>query len=536
MHRSDRRTFLRTQEVPLDPIIVDPVDHVRIARLLPDTAEALALLHDDAAFRAQLLPDDHRAGQGPHRRTGCRPPRRPLSVPLSRELPALRSAGLLAPIRRRDVEEYMDLFKVLKTEDKSRLIGNAIPTNKRMRPPPPCELAPPPEIAQRSGGWRFFTTVDVRHMFYTFSLSPAVAAWFAIHDRDGTVEAFSRMPMGWTYAMYIAQRVSSAIARWVMQRVPGTSVEAYVDGWILRAHSTAVSQRVTAALLCLLLYLHVPVNWPKSTLTPSTTAEFVGVEHDSDRQGYRVLTSWQHELTEWYAERAGRRWTWRDVLVYAGCVTWVWYVRGDPMAELRAVFDLVGWAVATAKSTWDDACPFTPTAEHDRFMAHATADVWVPYRATGGQRTFAETDATPHQYGHVFTSAVRDVLATCGGRFIEPLAIHLAETLGAVITISHAAVVTPDTRLVLGIDNEVARSVLRKGHSPVPALNALALAGHRAARDGGLVVVPYRVNTHRNLADAPSRWSALEYRRWLLEGTPCAACPNLVSHPPFPPA
>ena len=118
--------------------------------------------------------------------------------------------------------------------------------------------------------------------------------------------------------------------------------------------------------------------------------------------------------------------------------------------------------------------------------------------------------AGPKQWAHVLTDAQREVFQVCSGRFPAELRIHIAiaETrplLLSIYCISHLALSAPRSTIVIGIDNEVTRWVLKKGHSPVDQLNRCSLIAARILAATACVLRPGRVNTHRILADAPTR-------------------------------
>ena len=524
--------FAAEQRLPLDPIQIPPLRVHQIERLLPETQEVLRILYDEAAFRARVRP-----GSAMDVDTPVQPTRR-LRPTMSKEVPALIEGGLLTRIPRRQARMFMDLFKVRKDQHWARLIGNAIPQNECMLPAPHCELPAPPTIAHDCGGYRCFTVIDFRHYFYEFPLSELVRRFFAVRDADGSILAFSRMPMGWDHSMWIAQRVASAIARLIMRamRAYRISVTAYVDGLIIRAHNSHRGALATIATLKLLKHLGITPNVKpeKSQLIPSPRCEFVGAEHDAGRQAFRLLPEWVSQLDVWFTSMYTRAWTWRDVLVFAGSISWAWYMRAAPMAEIRSVFDLVAWAVSSPKESWDATCPFTPGQEHRDLVTAVAANPWEPYRGTG-RLYCAETDATPSAYGHVFTSAMRVVHSQCGGYFDRQMPIHITETLGALFTLYHAVAEFPrQSRLLLAIDNEITRCVLCKGHSRIPWLNALALEWGQLERGAGWRTTKYRVKSSRNLADEPSRWDIAR-----MAACPCCAgvmsrFEGAVSHPPAP--
>lgn len=501
--------FAAAQSLPLDPIAVPTLRLDRLIRLLPCLAEVLCYITDIAAFESLLLPsgaggDDGRAHRHPM------PQSRPIRPAMEADVPELIASDMLVPIARRRVREVIGMFKVPKSDEVARLIGNAIPVNKRQRAPPPVDLPSPIDIVHRAARFRFFAQVDLRHFFYQFGLGELVRAFFCIRRRGGPPLAFTRMPMGWTWAMYVAQRVAEALAnavQRVMTRCGHTiCIRAYVDGLILMVMDVRCGQVAMMLLLLLLHRVRSTVNWKKSQLEFLPTVEFVGLQLDSERHGFRLLPSWCDRLHSWYEEKlVSAIWTWRDILLCAGSIVWAWYARQLPFSKLRPMFNLVSWVVSSPKSSWDEVCPsFVPDDSLDAFLRVAVEDVWESFRGTEGH-TFAETDATPWSWGHVFTTARRAVYQTCFGAFASVLPIHIAEMVAAVLTIYHVAVDRPGTTLVLGIDNEIVKWVLRKGHSPVDALNLLAAEADNVARWGRLFVLPVRVSTDNNMSDEPSR-------------------------------
>lgn len=485
------------------------MDIVVLLRLYPDLVPVLAPITDVQAFEALFLAPPSRTAK---HKVKILPTKR-LSKHVSAELPALEQAGLVQAASRREIKMYIDMFKVMKSETSSRLIINSVPVNELQCRPPRLELPTAPQLIHSGARWRLHNVIDLRHWFYQIPIAPEIRAYFGFRAHDGSTKVFSRLPMGWQRSMDVAQRIACRVADAAVTavcKVRGAGCcaqQTYVDGVRLVSNDASTQRLLVAAFLLLLHKLKVDVNYKKSDFTISGESEFVGVQHSWDRQAHRLLPAWQRDLRAWYNSRRGRAWSWRDVLVLAGSLTWGFYALDWVRADLRDVFDLVAEAMQAPKNSWDEISPFSPSTAMDSLVELVCSAAWQPYRGASGRRFFAETDATPKQWGHVFLNLFKQVLSSCGGVFGGVLPIHIAELLGAVITIHHAAT-RPECQgsiLILGIDNEVARIVLTKGHSPVPELNDLAREGWLVARSADMLVIPHRVDTSHNLADFPSR-------------------------------
>lgn len=497
--------FAAAQNLPLDPISVSPLDLDRLARIFPALAPTLALITNVDAFEA-LFKD------GPPRRVHPHKSRR-LRAGVDRDMEAMIDTdpeGLLARESRRRVKLWINLFKVPKDEIKARLICNAIPVNELQQRPPQLRLVSPWAVVRMAARHTHHATFDFRHYFYQFVLDILISRYFGVRRRDGSVVVFRRLPMGWSFSMEIACRVIEAIAAAICRgvRACGHAIDipTFVDGGDVMSGAHGVRLAVVALLL-LCRWLNIEINFPKSDFRVSRKAEFIGLLLDDERRAFHLVPKWQLKLEQWYQHRcaAGRgTWTYRDVLLLTGCIIWGYYALRLPFSSLRPLFAVVSWAVSAEKESWDQICDFEPNALIDSYVATVVADTWMPYPEPK-RHVFAETDATPWSWGHVITSALRDIRSTCYGFLARELPIHIAEMVGAVITIGHVAALFPHSVLVLGIDNEVTRYVLLKGHSPVDALNELTAEADSICRGADLILVPVRVDTENNLSDSPSR-------------------------------
>ena len=197
-------------------------------------------------------------------------------------------------------------------------------------------------------------------------------------------------------------------------------------------------------------------------------------------------------------------WSFRGHFVLVGSLIWGYYALAQDMSVLRPLFNRMAALGRRCAGDWDAPSHELPPPLAFR-LGFALADLeWLPIRGRHG-RSFVETDATPLQWAHVFTDCLRRPVSTCAGPFLSPLVIHIAELVAANTAVLHQAHTAPGHTLVLATDSEIAKAVIHKGHSPVPVLNAWAHWLHSLCLAADLRIVVTHVDTHRNLADAPSR-------------------------------
>jgi hypothetical protein len=505
--------FAAAQELPLDPIRVGRINTTRVVRIIPSLAPVIACVQDNKTFLARFKPVTGPASDDVPQLG------RPLRDSMARELPALELAGIVVDIPRRSVKGTINLFKVPKNDEVARMISNCVPLNLLMERPEALHLHSPASIVRIASRYSLAADVDLRHWFDQFGICDEMRCRLAFRTEDGKYRALDRMPMGCLDAMHVGHRTAEGIGHAVqtaMRRAGhDVAIPAFVDGLAVFVNCERVGKLAVMVLLVLLRYCNAEVNWRKSHLRFALNLEFIGLNLDLKRRAYQLLQKWRQEFADWFREKTddalwpadghNKRWTFRDILHLCGCILWAWYARQLSMAELRPLFDtVISPTVSAEKLTWDDETVFVPTEQICAWQAEAVSDTWEPFRGTAGRR-FAETDATPSTWGHVMTTALRGVMETCCGVLDKVEPIHIAEMIGAVLTIYHMAIKYPGCTLVLGIDNEVTKFVLRKGHSPCDELNQLAAEVHRLLRQQGVVLVAVRVSTDNNISDEPSR-------------------------------
>lgn len=505
------------QNLPLDRMtakdVGEPIAVDRLLRWFPDLRPVLLLITCLTHFLALF--------KGPPPTHGGAPRR--VGEGVTKDLPMLEGVGLVRRVPRRFASFFCDLFKVEKDPgETSRLITNATAINAEHRDPPHLELPTPKDLVFSGAKYKYHVVFDFRHYFHCFPLSEEIQRYFCFRSFVGDILAYCRLPMGWTWSMHIAQRVALRVATAVVNAVNKSfgeklcACDVYVDGVRIMSDHPNVLRLACLTLVVLCLRLKIPINWKegKSQPYPARGSEFVGVQHCTEQRAFRLIPKWCSDFGLWFShKRSHGGWTFRDLLNLSGTIGWAIYALDWPAASYRFLFDFTSRVILFPKSSWDHHAPLSLADLSAPMIAAALrviANDWQPFTGAGTKRIWAETDSTRKQWGHVLTDVHRNVYSRCAGLFPAEIVIHIAELLGALYTIAHVAV-NPDNEgctLYLFHDNEIAKSVLRKGHSGTAEINDV-LVDHPAlvlARRCRIRIVHLRINTTRNCyADYESR-------------------------------
>jgi hypothetical protein len=212
--------------------------------------------------------------------------------------------------------------------------------------------------------------IDLRHWFYQFPLAPSVQRYFTTRSKRGAFSV-TRMPMGWSYSMYIAQTTAEALLAPI-----AAAALAYVDGFLVGGATAAECSQHAAVLLDRLSRVNATINHAKSHLEPSQLVTFCGLNIDLALKRWRLDPDWSAKvLPDFLLLSSQLLLPVRAWFRLAGIAVWAFRAS---LLPLTAAWPLFQWMSYTMKGAvpaafdWDQAAVLPPSAKR---VLHAAADI-----------------------------------------------------------------------------------------------------------------------------------------------------------------
>jgi hypothetical protein len=260
--------------------------------------------------------------------------RRGISRRMSRHEAALREGGIVRSPR--SVRVVTNFFTVPKKSGKLRLVVDGRRVNRLMSTVPHMELPTIHEVADYLLENSFFMTVDGRSYFYQFPISEGMGEFFCA-NLAGTKGHFSpvcltRMPMGWSWAPAIAQKVSNVL----LSEEGHILGMAWVDNFIFAGKTEEEVKQNFASFLARADRVNLALDTRECT--PKRVGEVLGLEFDLRIARYRLSPSWAAAksslpLAKWMSPR--------DVFRITGAGIWSCYARRIPLFKWSEILDLL---------------------------------------------------------------------------------------------------------------------------------------------------------------------------------------------------
>ena len=157
------------------------------------------------------------------------------------EVEYLLSVGLMTPSRNQSRAGYFSsLFAVNEVnKNRRRMVQDTLSANILCAEPSHVQFTSIGLLRRAVFKGTHGATFDVKAMFYHFGLSPDVAERaFRVLTRDGTIMDFGRLPMGFKWAVKIAQ---TAI-KFLTAGLPEVHIELYIDNVLIIGSREAVQR------------------------------------------------------------------------------------------------------------------------------------------------------------------------------------------------------------------------------------------------------------------------------------------------------
>jgi hypothetical protein len=290
--------------------------------------------------------------------------------------------------------------------------------------------------------------VDLRHWFYQFPLAPSVQRYFTTRSKHGA-HSVTRMPMGWSYSMYIAQTTAEALLAPV-----AASALAYVDGFLVGGQTAAECAQHAAVLLQRLSHVNATVNAAKSHLEPAQLVTFCGLNIDLSLKRWRLDPDWAGKvLPDFLLLSSQLLLPVRAWFRLAGIAVWAFRAS---LLPLTTAWPLFRWMSYTMQGTvpaafdWDQAAILPPSAKR---VLHAAADILSanPWREwlQPDHAVRLVTDASLQGWANVMDGVPQF------GRFV-PMHQHsyLAEMAAARLAVGRATAAHRQASILLETDNQ----------------------------------------------------------------------------------
>jgi len=135
--------------------------------------------------------------------------------------------GYTSPISRRQIKCAIKGFAVPKIKKKTRrAILDARPVNEGMKEVPHVRLPTQSDIDECVRDYKYFVELDGKGWFHQFGLGEGIPAYFTMKFGAKTFQ-WNRMPMGWSYSVWIAQKTTEFLADFLLPN--GVRIIVYVD-------------------------------------------------------------------------------------------------------------------------------------------------------------------------------------------------------------------------------------------------------------------------------------------------------------------
>ena len=372
----------------LGQIVKNTIDIAAVLELdqSGEAAEVVNILLSLSAFESQVKP-------------GFQPQTR-ISRFMAHHAPALTApspenptaSGLFQETPRDFETNYMPLFTVPKKDETLRLIQDDRHLNEWFSRPPSMNLPRIHEVIDTLMMNEFFAQADAKSWFYQIPLHPDTYKYFGAILGGGRGSliygVMTKLPMGFSWAPCIAQRISNVIMR-------GIGL-AWVDNYIVMGKTVEEFTANRSTFLDRISEGRCNVVVDNEALEPVRVGETLGVEVDLETKKYRMSPKWARKVAELGIPQS---WTPRTFSKTMGGIIRCSHVtrRGLCMQpHLMSVLGDVMRRIALRQVNWDDECHVTDEAmkELHAVVGHIEENAWIQWRERGPQDMDIWADAS----------------------------------------------------------------------------------------------------------------------------------------------
>jgi len=261
-------------------------------------------------------------------------------------------------VRQQDIRVVTNFFCVEKKDSTLRLVVDGRKVNVLMERPPRMDLPGLHEVIDYVLSNDYALQVDGTSYFYQFGISDEVGTMFCANlsaERGQfTPVAMTRMPMGWSYAPYIAQLTSNTLLRAADGRILGL---AWIDNFFFAGKT---KEEVLANFKefrdrCDSCNVRIDEREPK----PEPVLSALGLHFDLRSKELSLDPTWVAKRNFSLAAEM----TPRHLYEITGNGIWHDYAKRIPLCHREACIDVVRRIASLIHNTnaWDEPVSFSPS-------------------------------------------------------------------------------------------------------------------------------------------------------------------------------
>lgn len=361
----------------------------------------------------------------------------------------LAAADVISPVDTKP-SFVLPLKLVAKSNGKPRLVWNGRKLNERTRAPH-FKLPTPHRIVKYIPRGSYMTRLDISNAYWSVPIHPDHRHYFGL-SFNGQYYVWNCLPFGWNVSAWALNQSLEHVRKYIQHKY-GIKLFIYSDDFLIVAEDAETTRLHTDIVLRELALFGFAVQPDKCVLTPSQQCDYLGMRIDSAngtvsltpqrRRSYLHLLRWlRHQDTLSVLQM-------QKVVGYLNFVAPTW-------PGSRILF--TPWIRAIAERSPQD----THLYVDKRYLRQLILCVKrnAPFRfISDGVNVYS--DATPTQGGICWDN----------GNYIRlhwpSKGIFVQETRAAAWAICETAVLYPNHRIIIYIDNQASLYALRKGTSPI---------------------------------------------------------------------
>jgi hypothetical protein len=500
-----------SQSWPLDVPDIGCLDYDAVKRLVKGTPQeqdvvwAISLVNDYDAYLA-LHPE------------GWKPQCTQKTKDFEGEENGLVLKKYIQPLSRKEVRQFVHGFTVPKVKkQKKRTVLDGRPQNEQQFKPPPVDLPGLHDIEEAVKKYSMCTEYDGTGWFHQFGLHPDIARHWVLRIGNERF-AWMRMPMGWSYAVYIAHTVARELAK---VDVDGVYVLVYIDNVYFfsnDAAAMAAARKIFEARCA-----EVSAKFEVSTET-TDNLKVLGMQCNLTKKTVSLPASFMDKLETlmtvfndlWWTEDGSGghvRPTTHAIWKVFGAVTWATRVLGVKLCHYPR---WVAWLCRRAgqlahdPTLWGKSCGIWPSARKElwELLLELKENQPRAIRDSDGEHTKTiYTDASNIGYGFVFDDGDMDeVVSRKWSLIMRGKIIAERELFALVEGVEEVLRRSPGTRHVHVLcDNVNVVRWVQRGRGKSFWSNEMLTRLEKALEANGAFVSVEWIPSGENLADAPSR-------------------------------
>ena len=444
--------------LPLDNMSQKAIDLAGLVALFPELETTLAYVRDEVAFKALF--------QGEGVRETSPVPRKARNSGLTPTDVTMLDNQVTQRVLMQDVKCMMVAFKTPKANKRvSRLLINAVPLNERQCRPPHFRMPYFETIRNRILCREWAVQLDLRNYFYEIPMTGGICEYFCFRVARGPVRMMKRLPQGWKFAPFIAQRIAEAVCSVVQD---GVDPVCLIDDWLLLGDDKAQAECAGDAVRAVCKRVHAEVHEDKSSQEALRIVTYAGVEWDMAEKRHRLGAKFIAKWSRWFVriqtidEMPLSNW-----ISIASVVMYSLRVRLTPTAGWRPIYKWVSHASSRVQSgdwTWERVVqPWADSLELMRGYESTLRDnAWVMFHTSVSLHVDLWSDASLDGWAFLLAHD-ETVLGGLWGNVRFDERIDIIELRTAVYQIARVVeAATKNYVIVVWCDNVVACAAMRR--------------------------------------------------------------------------